>query len=105
MKHGPCKRKHWHPRTPWNICRRVYLVWAVLLLIGFAAIQFHQEASINWLGLGISLFGFGYMARQTGLPKFRAAGLVYLYFLGLVWRWVIALGMVLSVLPFVSGRL
>ncbi|MFQ3613759.1 MAG: hypothetical protein SNJ68_08605 [Cyanobacteriota bacterium] len=90
------------PAPFWNICRRVYLVWAVLLLVGFAATQFHQEASINWLWLVISLLGLGYMVRQTSLPEFRAAGLVHLYFVGLVWTLVIALGMVLSVLPFVG---
>jgi hypothetical protein len=43
------------PLPFWNICRRVYLVWAVLLGIGFAATQFHQEANINWLWLVISV--------------------------------------------------
>ncbi|MFS8879955.1 hypothetical protein, partial [Synechococcus sp. H55.11] len=52
----------------WTLCRRVYLVWAILLGIGFAATQFHQEANINWLWLLISLIGLGYMVRQTALP-------------------------------------
>lgn len=90
------------PLPFWNICRRVYLVWAVLLGIGFAATQFHQEANINWLWLVISLIGLGYMVRQTSLPEFRTAGLAHLYFVGLVWTLVIAQGMLLSVLPFVG---
>ncbi|MEN9232370.1 MAG: hypothetical protein Q6L68_15845 [Thermostichus sp. DG02_5_bins_236] len=90
------------PAPFWNICRRVYLVWAILLLIGFGATQFHQEAGINWLWLVISLIGLGYMVHQTRLPEFRTAGLAHLYFVGLVWTLVIALGMVLSVLPFMG---
>lgn len=90
------------PLPFWNICRRVYLVWAILLGMGFAATQFHQEANINWLWLVISLVGLGYMVRQTRLPEFRTAGLAHLYFVGLVWTLVIAQGMILSVLPFVG---
>ncbi|MEN9225581.1 MAG: hypothetical protein Q6L60_00670 [Thermostichus sp. HHBFW_bins_43] len=90
------------PAPFWNICRRVYLVWAILLGIGFAATQFHQEANINWLWLVISLIGLGYMVRQTSLPEFRSAGLAHLYFVGLVWTLVIALGLIFSVLPFIG---
>ena len=90
-------------RPLWTLCRRVYLVWGVILLVGFLATHFHQEPNINILWLLLSLVGLGYMVRQTSLPEFRRhSGLAHLYYVGFVWVLVIALGMLVSVVPFVG---
>jgi hypothetical protein len=43
----------------WNVCRRVYLVWAVIVFIGFIATHFHKLPDINHLWLVLSVIGLG----------------------------------------------
>ncbi|MDX2272027.1 MAG: hypothetical protein NW237_08765 [Cyanobacteriota bacterium] len=86
----------------WSICRRVYLVWAVIVLGGFVATHFYQAAGANWFWLILSLMGLGYMMRQTQLPEFHKAGLAHLFYVAMVWTLTIALGMVISVIPFLN---
>jgi hypothetical protein len=40
---------------------RIYLLWAILVPIGFIATHYHQEHSINILWTVISVIGLGYM--------------------------------------------
>jgi hypothetical protein len=82
----------------WNICRRVYLVWALVIFVGFIATQFHQLPDINYLWLFLSLIGLGYMALQLKQIKFKNLQLLYI---GLLWLLTIAFGMAVSILCFV----
>lgn len=86
----------------WHLCRRVYAVWAAIVVIGFTATHFFQVASINWLWLGLSLLGLGYMIYETQQPSFQQPGCAHLLYVALVWTLTIALGMVVSVLPFIG---
>ena len=86
----------------WTICRRVYLVWAIILLVGFVATHFFQRPSINGLWLVLSLVGLGYMVRQTSLPSFRRSGQAHLYYVGYVWVLVIGLGLLVSIATFMG---
>ncbi len=48
-------------RLYWGICRRISLVWVIVILIGFIAIHFHQLPDINYLWLFLSIFSSTYM--------------------------------------------
>src|SRR3954467_1954208 len=48
---------------------RVYLLWAVLLPIGFVATQYYQHHLINGLWTLISIIGLGYMYRVMPLRQ------------------------------------
>jgi len=91
MSH-PTKHPYWH------VCRRVYLVWAIVIFIGFVATQFHQLPEINNVWLCLSALGLGYMGLSLKQLHFRDRALVRI---GLLWFFTIAFGMVLSMLAFV----
>jgi len=78
----------------WNPGRKVFLYWAVALLVGFSATHLYQLEQINWLWLVISIGGLWYMYRF--MPRTDTI----LWNIYRVWAGVIALGMVLSFLPF-----
>ncbi len=46
---------------------RVYLLWAVLLGIGFVATHFYQNKNINGVWTLLSLIGLGYMYKVMPL--------------------------------------
>lgn len=48
---------------------RVYLLWAVLLPLGFVATHFYQQHAANALWAVISIVGLGYMARVMPLKQ------------------------------------
>jgi len=73
---------------------RVYLVWGILVPIGFLATQYHQQENINWLWVLISLVGLGYMCMVMPL-KLRKMQLIMLS-----WLVPITIGLVVSFLAF-----
>jgi hypothetical protein len=85
-------------RPYWNICRRVYLVWAIVILIGFIATHFYQLPDINKLWLFLSTLGLAYMGFSLKQLHFRDRTLVLI---GLLWLSTIAFGMMISILAFV----
>jgi len=46
---------------------RVYLLWAVLVPIGFVATHFYQNHNINYLWVTIAIIGLGYMYKVMPL--------------------------------------
>ena len=82
----------------WNVCRRVYLVWAIAILIGFVATHFYQLPGINNLWLFLSLLGLAYMGFSLKRLQLRDQTLVLI---GLLWLFTIAFGMIISILAFV----
>jgi hypothetical protein len=82
----------------WNICRRVYLVWAIIVFTGFIATHFYQRPGINYLWLALSLMGLGYMNFQLQQMRYREPALLYI---GLLWLLTIAFGLIVSVMAFV----
>ena len=82
----------------WNVCRRVYLVWAIIVFIGFVATHFYQRPEINYLWLFLSLIGLGYMGFFLKKISFRDVQLLYI---GLVWLLTIAFGLAVSMITFV----
>jgi hypothetical protein len=82
----------------WHVCRRVYLVWAIAILIGFVATHFHQLPDINKLWLFLSALGLAYMGFSLKQLHFRDRTLVWI---GLLWFFTIAFGMTISILAFV----
>jgi hypothetical protein len=84
-------------RPYWNICRRVYLVWAIAILIGFIATHFHQLPDINKLWLFLSALGLAYMGFSLKQLHFRDRILMRI---GLLWLFTIAFGMTISILAF-----
>ncbi len=85
-------------RLYWGICRRVYLVWAIVILIGFVATHFHQLPDINYLWLLLSVTGLTYMGFLLKQLQFRDRTLVWI---GLLWLFTIGFGLVTSILAFV----
>lgn len=81
----------------WNVCRRVYLVWAIVILIGFVATHFYQLPGINNLWLILSVLGLAYMGFSLKQLQFRDRTLVLI---GLLWLFTIAFGMMISILAF-----
>ncbi|HEU4914534.1 MAG TPA: hypothetical protein VFT16_03985 [Candidatus Saccharimonadales bacterium] len=43
---------------------RIYLLWAILVFVGFVATHFYQDHNINYVWTGLSVVGLGYMARH-----------------------------------------
>ncbi len=89
-------------RPYWGICRRVYLVWAIVILIGFVATHFHQLPDINNLWLLLSVAGLTYMSFLLKQLQFRDRALVRI---GLLWLFTITFGLVISILAFVMEPL
>jgi hypothetical protein len=85
-------------RPYWGICRRVYLVWAIMILIGFIATHFYQIPNINNLWLILSAIGLGYMGFSLKQLQFRDPMLAMI---GLLWLFTIAFGLMISILTFV----
>jgi hypothetical protein len=85
-------------RPYWNVCRRVYLIWAIVILIGFIATHFHQLPDINTLWLFLSALGLAYMGFSLKQLQFHDRTLVLI---GLLWLFTIAFGMTTSILAFV----
>ncbi|MET0779682.1 MAG: hypothetical protein ABWY71_02505 [Candidatus Saccharimonadales bacterium] len=46
---------------------RVYLLWAILAPAGFVTTHFYQNHNVNYVWMGISLVGLGYMWRVMPL--------------------------------------
>ena len=85
--------------TPyWNICRRVYLVWAIIIAFGFISTQFHQLPDINNLWLVLSFLGLGYMAIALLQLKSCNRQLIYI---GLIWLLTIGFGLFISIAAFI----
>ncbi len=74
----------------WNPRRRVYAVWAVIILAGFIATHYYQNPNINGIWAGLSLVGLGYMAKvmPLRLPRMRK--------IMAVWVVVIVIGLAVS---------
>jgi hypothetical protein len=89
-------------RPYWGICRRVYLVWAIVILIGFVATHFHQLPDINNLWLLLSVVGLTYMGFLLKQLQFRDRTLVWI---GLLWLFTIAFGLMVSIFAFVIDPL
>lgn len=86
------------PEPYWNAGRRVFAVWAAIVLVGFLGTQMYQEnpTSVN-LGWGIlSLFGLGYMKK---LMPFSEPALKKIYG---VWFAIVVLGIAFSQAAFYS---
>lgn len=77
----------------WNVCRRVYLAWAVIVLVGFITTHFHQRPDINYLWLFLSIIGLGYMGWLLKRIGFKNAQLRNILFL---WLFTIVFGLALS---------
>ena len=73
---------------------RVYLLWAVLLTVGFIATHYYQQKTINGLWFTISLIGLGYMWKVMPL---RVKQMKHIF---LAWLIPIAFGMAVSGLIF-----
>lgn len=73
---------------------QAYLVWLLLLPIGFVATHFYQRFEINYVWIVISLVGFYVMYNVMPL----AIGQMKLIYAA--WLIPIAVGMVLSIAPF-----
>lgn len=89
--------KDYQIKPYWNICRRVYLVWAMIIALGFVSTQFHQLPDINNLWLLLSFIGLGYMAialLQLKLPNLQ------LIYIGLIWLLTIGFGLFMSIAAF-----
>ncbi len=82
----------------WNICRRVYLVWAIIIAFGFISTQFHQLPDINNLWLVLSFLGLGYMAIALLQLKSCNRQLIYI---GLIWLLTIGFGLLISIAAFI----
>ena len=81
----------------WNICRRVYLVWAIIIALGFVSTQFHQLPDINNLWLLLSGIGLGYMAVLLWQQQSWNRQLIYI---GLIWLLTIGFGLFISIAAF-----
>jgi len=81
----------------WHICRRVYLVWAIAILVGFVATHFHQRPDINRLWLLLSALGLTYMGFELKQLGFRDRKLVLI---GMLWLFTIAFGLIVSAIIF-----
>lgn len=73
---------------------QAYLVWLLLLPIGFTATHFYQRLEINYLWIAISIIGFFVMYKVMPLAVSQMK-LVYA-----AWLIPIAIGMIISVAPF-----
>ncbi len=73
---------------------RVYLLWAVLVGVGYVATHFYQVRLINGLWLALSILGLGYMFRVMPL---RLGFMKRIY---LSWLVPITIGMAVSGLAF-----
>lgn len=82
----------------WNICRRVYLVWAIIVFAGFIATHFYQLPEINYLWLILSVIGLGYMGLLLKQMRFWEQKLLYI---ALLWLLTIAFGLTISTIIFV----
>jgi hypothetical protein len=82
----------------WNVCRRVYLLWAIIIFVGFIATHFHQLPEINYLWLLLSAIGLGYMGLLLQKIHFRDLRLVYI---GILWLLTIAFGLMISIITFI----
>jgi hypothetical protein len=82
----------------WNICRRVYLVWAIIVFTGFITTHFYQRPEINYLWLVLSAMGLGYMGLLLKQMRFWQQKLLYI---GLLWLLTITFGLTISVIVFV----
>lgn len=69
---------------------QVYLLWAVLLFIGFVATHYYQNANINGVWTFLSLIGLGFMYRVMPL-KVKPMKRIFQ-----VWLGVIAVGIAVS---------
>jgi hypothetical protein len=81
----------------WNVCRRVYLIWAIIIAIGFIATHFHQLPDINNLWLVLSAIGLGYMFLELLKMRFASRQLLNI---GLVWLLTISFGLFVSIFAF-----
>ena len=73
---------------------RIYLLWAILVPLGFVATHFHQEHNINALWTLLSVIGLGYMLRVMPL-KVRQMQKIFL-----AWLVPIFIGLCASGAPF-----
>jgi hypothetical protein len=74
----------------WNPARKVFAVWAIIILMGFIATHFYQDPTVNWVWTVLSVIGLWVMYKHMPLriPKLKKI------FLG--WVGVIVFGMVFS---------
>jgi len=84
-------------RAYWHICRRVYLVWAIVILVGFVATHFHQLPDINNLWLLLSALGLSQMGFELKQTQFRDRKLILI---GLLWLFTIVFGLIISAISF-----
>lgn len=73
---------------------RVYLLWAVLTVVGFTTTHFFQRREINGLWLLIAIIGLGYMYKVMPL---RVKQMKHIY---VAWLVPITVGLVVSSLAF-----
>lgn len=81
----------------WHVCRRVYLVWAIVILVGFVATHFHQLPDINHLWLLLSVLGLGHMGFELKHLQFRDRTLITI---GVLWLLMIGFGLIISAIVF-----
>jgi hypothetical protein len=74
---------------------RVYLLWAILLIVGYIATHFYQVRQVNGLWFLFSIIGMGYMWHVMPM-KVRQMRRIFLS-----WLVPIALGMTLSGMIFI----
>ena len=78
----------------WYGIRKIFLVWAILLLIGFGATHFYPAPRVNILWTILALFGLGYMKSQLPFAQ-RAYRHIFL-----TWLIIIVLGLIISASSF-----
>ncbi len=74
---------------------RVYLLWGMLVPIGFVATHFYQRHAINALWTAISVIGFGYMLKVMPVRQVPQMRRIF----G-AWLIPIVLGLAASAIPF-----
>ncbi len=83
----------------WNAGRRVFALWAAIILGGFVATHYNQTDKINYLWVILSLVGLAYMKKEM---SFEYPDLKKIF---LAWFYVILFGMVISFAAFSAPRL
>jgi len=83
----------------WNAGRKVFGLWAAIILGGFVATHYNQTDKINYLWLALSLIGLAYMKKEMSFQYFDLKKIF------LTWFYVILFGMIISFAAFSSPKL
>lgn len=78
----------------WNKPRKLFLVWAILIFLGFVATHFYQDPNINGVWVVLSLIGFYFMYKYMPLASPKMRNILIL------WIVVVGFGMLVSAAVF-----